>query len=73
MQEQRTLEANKALLRRWFEEVWNKGRAEAIDEMLAADCVVHGLSEDESKPLKGPVDFRPFHEMFRGAFPAIGW
>lgn len=30
MTEQTTLEANKALIRRWFEEVWNKGRAEAI-------------------------------------------
>ena len=30
MQEQKTLEANKALIRRWFEEVWNKGRVEAI-------------------------------------------
>jgi len=25
---------NKALIRRWFEEVWTKGRADAIDEML---------------------------------------
>jgi predicted ester cyclase len=71
MEEQRTLEANKALLRRWFEEVWNKGRAEAIDEMLAAHGVVHGLSEDAANPLKGPANFRPFHETFRGAFPGI--
>jgi hypothetical protein len=30
-------EANKALVRRWFEEVRNKGRVEAIEEMFAAD------------------------------------
>ena len=30
MKEQTTLEANKALIRRWFEEVWNKGRADAV-------------------------------------------
>jgi len=71
MQEQRTSEANKGLMRRWFEEVWNKGRVDAIDEMLAANCVVHGLSDDAAKPLKGPIDFRPFHETFRGAFPDI--
>ena len=28
---------NKALVARWFEDVWNKGRVAAIDEMLAAD------------------------------------
>ena len=29
----------KAFMRRWFEEVWNKGRAEAIDEMFAEDGI----------------------------------
>ena len=37
MNDEETLEANKALIRRWFEEVWNQGRADAIDEMLAVD------------------------------------
>jgi steroid delta-isomerase-like uncharacterized protein len=71
MQEPSTLEENKALVRRWFEEVWNQGRAEAIDEMFAADGIAHGLSDDPEKPLKGGGDFKPFHEIFRGAFPNI--
>ena len=71
MQEQSTAEANKALVRRWFEEVWNKGRAEAIDEMFAADGIAHGLSDDAENPLLGPAGFKPFHERFRGAFPDI--
>jgi steroid delta-isomerase-like uncharacterized protein len=70
-EENRTLEANKALIRRWFEEVWNKGRAEAVTEMLAEDAVVHGLSADEAKPLLGPEGFLPFHTQFREAFPSI--
>lgn len=64
-------EENKALLRRWFEEVWNKGRADAIEEMFAADGIAHGLSDDSGNPLRGPNDFKPFHETFRGAFPDI--
>jgi len=28
MSDQNNLEANKALMRRWFEEVWNQGRAD---------------------------------------------
>ncbi len=71
MSEQNTLEENKALIRRWFEEVWNKGRADAIAEMLAEDAVVHGLSEDAAKPLRGPTGFLPFHAQFREAFPGI--
>jgi hypothetical protein len=37
---------NKALVLRWFDEVWNKGRVSAIDEMLADTAVVHGLGAD---------------------------
>ncbi|PYS27594.1 MAG: ester cyclase [Acidobacteria bacterium] len=64
-------EANKALMRRWFEEVWNKGRAEAIPEMFADEGIAHGLSEDPANPLRGPAGFLPFHTQFREAFPNI--
>jgi steroid delta-isomerase-like uncharacterized protein len=71
MQEQSTLDANKTLLRRWFEEVWNKGRAEAIDEMFAPEGIVYGLSDESGKTMRGPADFKPFHSVFRGAFPNV--
>ena len=64
-------EENKALIRRWFDEVWNKGRAEAIDEMFASDGIAHGLSDDDQKEMRGPADFKPFYEAFRGAFPDV--
>ena len=58
-------EENKALIRRWFEEVWNKGHADAIAEMFAEDGIAHGLSDDVAKPLRGPNGFLPFHAQFR--------
>ncbi|HKO95778.1 MAG TPA: ester cyclase [Pyrinomonadaceae bacterium] len=64
-------EENKALLQRWFDEVWNQGRTEAIDELFAADGIAHGLSGAEESPMKGPAGFKPFHQVFRGAFPNI--
>lgn len=64
-------EENRALIHRWFEEVWNKGRSEAIDEMFAENGVAHGLADESGKELRGPVDFRPFFEKFRSAFPNI--
>jgi len=58
---------NKALVERWFEEVWNKGRSEAVDEMMAPDAVAHGLGPD----LVGPAAFKTFHTAFRTAFPDV--
>lgn len=58
---------NKALIRRWFEEVWNKGREAAIDELLAARAVVHGLGPD----LQGPDGFKAFYRAYRNAFPDV--
>ena len=62
-------ETNKALMRRWFEEVWNQGRSEAIDELLADDVVIHGLVDAAGNPVHGAEAFREFHRQFRGAFP----
>ncbi len=64
-------EENKAVLRRWFEEVWNKGREEAIDELFAEDGVAHGLAGDGGGKLRGPEGFKPFFQRFRDAFPDI--
>jgi steroid delta-isomerase-like uncharacterized protein len=64
-------EENKALVRRWFAEVWNKGRAEAIDELFSSEGIAHGLSNDPTAPMRGPADFKIFHAQFREAFPDI--
>ena len=62
-------EENKALIRRWFEEVWNKGREEAIDEMFAEDGIAHGLADESGEDMRGPTDYKPFFRKFREAFP----
>ncbi len=64
-------EANKQILKRWFDEVWNNGNADAIAEMFAAEGIAHGLTDDLENPLRGPDSFRTFHATFRGAFPDI--
>jgi steroid delta-isomerase-like uncharacterized protein len=58
---------NKALVQRWFDEVWSNGRAAAIDEMLAANAVVHGLGPE----MVGPAQFKAFHAAYRDAFPDV--
>jgi steroid delta-isomerase-like uncharacterized protein len=64
-------EANKQLVRRWFEEVWNNGRADAIDEMFDENGIAHGLSDDVANPMRGPKDYKPFYLTLREAFPGI--
>ena len=64
-------EENKQLVRRWFEEVWNNGRAELIYEMFDENGIAHGLSDDPANPIKGPKDYTPFYQLFRNAFPNV--
>jgi steroid delta-isomerase-like uncharacterized protein len=64
-------EANKAIVQRWFEEVWNQGRTEVIDELMADDVVIHGLVDPAGNPVSGADAFREFHRQFRGAFPNV--
>lgn len=59
------------VLHRWFEEVWNQGREEAIDELFAEDGIAHGLADENGQELRGPTGFKPFFRRFRDAFPDI--
>jgi steroid delta-isomerase-like uncharacterized protein len=58
---------NIALIRCWFEEVWNKGRLEAIDEMCRADAIGHGQAQHKLDI--GLNEFRVFARDLRTAFP----
>ena len=40
---------NSALIRRWFEEVWNNGQMETIDEMASPDVVGHGQAQHDTE------------------------
>ena len=59
------------ILHHWFEEVWNKGRADLIDAMIAPNAVAHGLEDPSGKPVRGPEEFKKFFVGFRSAFPDI--
>ena len=57
-----------AVMRRWFDEVWNQGREATIDELFAPDAIAYGLVGGD---IAGPEAFRPIFHTFRGAFPDI--
>jgi steroid delta-isomerase-like uncharacterized protein len=60
---------NNNLLHRWFEEVWNQGREEAIDELAAPDVIAHGLVDHQGKEVAGVEAFKEFWKQFREVFP----
>ena len=60
---------NSALIRRWFDEVWNHGRMEAVDEMASPDVIGHGQVQHATDI--GLKEFKPFVIAFRSAFPDL--
>jgi hypothetical protein len=54
-------EAQKQFAARWFEEVWNQSKREAIDEMLPEDAVLH----DGRTDYRGPAEFKRFYDALR--------
>jgi steroid delta-isomerase-like uncharacterized protein len=60
-------EQNKAIARRWAEEVWSKGNFSLVDELLAAEYVAHDPATPEE--VRGPEGFRHYVEAFRNALP----
>jgi predicted ester cyclase len=54
-----------AVMRQWFQEVWNECREDAIDRLMAPGAKVYGLAGDA---IDGPAGFKPFYRTFCGAF-----
>ena len=59
---------NSTLTYRWMEQVWNQGREDAIDEMMDANAVVHGIEEIKEH---GTGAFKQFFRNFRNQFPQL--
>jgi predicted ester cyclase len=57
-------EAERKLGHRWFEQVWNQKRRDAIAEMLAPAGVIHDGGLDSM----GPDGFYPFFDRLNAAF-----
>jgi predicted ester cyclase len=59
---------NIALVRRWFEEIWNQRRPDVIDELLTGESVCHA----EDGPIRGPGEFKERqYDPFTSAFPDL--
>jgi len=59
-------ESNKALVKRYIEETWNKGNTAIIDEVIAPDFIQHVPGV-----LQGGAGIKGFFAMLHGAFSNI--
>ncbi|MGH2588939.1 MAG: ester cyclase [Dehalococcoidia bacterium] len=62
------VEENKAVISRVFEEVWNQGDLDRIDELFTPEYVRHGVPADG---LAGPEGEKQHRAAFRAAFPDL--
>lgn len=58
------------LIRRWFDEVWNKGMESTIDELLPATSKIWGVGRPEVAS-HGAKEFKAFYDALRSACPDI--
>jgi len=62
-------EENKALVRRFYEEVWGKGNLDVVDEVFADDYVRHDFRATDALP--GPAGQKKIAADFQTAFPDL--
>lgn len=63
-------QANVAAVRRWFQDVWNEGREQTIDDLSAEDELAHGLGPE---PIVGPQGFKPVFHTFHNTFSEMSF
>lgn len=67
-----TEQANKAVVRRFFEEIFNQGNLAAVDELVAPDLVVHGPRFAAPAAGTGPLDrVRQVVSLTRAIWPDL--
>src|SRR5215212_11313195 len=62
---------NKALVRRFYEEVWARGNLDGADEVFADEYVRHDFRGGEPEP--GAAGQKRIAADFRAAFPDLHW
>jgi steroid delta-isomerase-like uncharacterized protein len=62
-------DAMTTLITRYFQEVWNEGRVDALDDLLTPDYLNH--SPSTPNPPRGPAGLKPIVRAMREAIPDL--
>lgn len=69
MNNKTSIEKNELLIQQYFGEVWNKGKADLLDDLITPDYINH--SSSVLNPLPGPAGLKPIVSAMRQAFPDL--
>jgi len=64
-----TIEKNKILMQRYFEEAWNQGKLDVLDDIIDENYVNHSPGSPDPKP--GPNGLKPIILAVRKGFPDL--
>lgn len=64
-----TTEENKAIARRWSEDLWGRGNLAVADEIIASEYVRH--DPGDPFPARGPEDVKRIVTMLRSMLPDL--
>lgn len=65
----RVVERNRQVVIRYFEEVWNQGKLDVLDDLIAPHDVNH--SPGMPNPVPGPEGLRPIVTALRNGIPDV--
>lgn len=66
---ERTIEHNRRVVTRYFEEAWNEGRVDVLDELIDPAYVNHSSSLPDPRP--GPADLKRIVQAMREGIPDL--
>ena len=69
MNTENLIQQNQQLIRDYFNEVWNKGNLDLLDDLLSPNYLNHSSSIPDSPP--GPLGLKPIITAMRNAFPDL--
>jgi len=65
------LQKNEIIIKRYFEEVWNQGKLEVLDELLSPEYINH--SPGIANPPPGPEGLKPIVNAIREGIPDLNY
>lgn len=63
------LDENINIINRYFEEVWNQGNIDTLDDILSSEYINHNPGFEKPKP--GPAGLKPIVLAIRKGFPDL--